>query len=784
MPNLNLNNLNMKLKKTQVTSLNKDTGNKWIGSVGFTAIYLFIVYQFKTVDVWNNHFAETGYTYIFYNLSRVIFLFYLAWIFYYTGRLFLSFLTRKLPLGSLDTFLLSSSMGASVYISIMFFLGISKLLYTFNALAITAPIVFISYRNFKGICINANNNFRPFFHELIKKQSRINIIFTLLLSVAILYQAVCLFVTKGLLPGLDAVNNDSIGYYMPYFNECIKHHSIWLNKYFLGHFNCKGAGLHFLSVLLTDIQSLQLVSFYVFFLISLVLFSIIKELCNKELLWPLLSVVLYFSSSMSIAEFQKLHITAGAFIIFVVYMGMIARYFIPDLWRLWGFIQTFIIINTIILSPTSFAFTFSFILFQSLIFFVLKRKSLFKCSVISAGVIFAFFASVLIFNYFSSGMFEITPPAFFSKYTNESIMQKWISPALSDFYFNIHAVDEIPSSIKLDRIFQFHNLKKSLKFVLFFENVMFSFRIYFLLLVVSAIIFISALKKGSFRSGILDTVLPICFMTFLGGFIAVTTNNPSLYRGLGFLAFFRITLYIYSLYLLINFLVPKKAKGAIIILAITTVAVLPLTNFNKLSWKNVTDGVNFLSGKTNYAELYQKTWGHIMLGLDIQKLIGHNNKVISLNFLPALYGLPKSGFQRFSMNDYSRYGDFETVMFGDAERSINTLKKHNINYFLIVLNHPLLPIALSPILEPESIKQNFKIAASFDGHIALLSSAQKDGFLQSGIAGLDDSILLLRWRKKGEPEINSDFVMSYSKLRVRERSEPNPICKAFLAGKK
>ncbi|MCP4351323.1 MAG: hypothetical protein GY795_38145 [Desulfobacterales bacterium] len=214
-----------------------------------------------------------------------------------------------------------------------------------------------------------------------------------------------------------------------------------------------------------------------------------------------------------------------------------------------------------------------------------------------------------------------------------------------------------------------------------------------------------------------------------------------------------MALYIYSLYLLTSF---SKGREIPVLLIILAVSVISLANFYRLynnssninyysrfSGKmiNIADKINFISGKTNYAELYQKRWGHISLGLNIQKLIGHNNKVMVMNFLPGLYGIPGSKFQRSLMNDYNRDVDFRTVMFGDTEESITTLKKYNINYFLIDLNRPLLllPIAFSPLFEPKNLKRNFKIVASFDSNI-----------------------LLLTWKKKQGAEIDNDFILTYS----------------------
>jgi len=741
------------------SKIKSNEGNLLLGRIVFTSIYLFVIYWFQSVDVWNKHFAEPGSVYIFYNLFRIIFLLYFAWILFSLGKSFLIFIKTKqgeFQLDSLHMFLASSYIGASFLIVVIFILGFLKLYYVATALIITAPIIFLSYKDFKNVVESIPRFFEKIFREYLGNKGKLYRVVSALLIGAILYQFLCVFISKGLMP--DLVTNDTIGHYLPYYQEVIKNHNIWMNKYIFHYYYSKGAGLFFLASLLSDIQSTQLVSFYFFLLSAVALYAFIKKISNNELLWMLLALTLYFSSSiilnesgLIVAEFQKLHIMVGAFIIFIIYLTILSFSLPLSSLRLWILAHLLIVSSAIIISPVSFAFILPYLLLQTIMFLAIKNSSLCKYSLLSIILTSAFFISVLGFNLISSGLAEATPLPLFFKYRNESIMSKWVSPSAVLFQIQLGIISgEGAGEISNTSLLKIDKLLFNFKHIIY-DDAMIPFPIYLVLLSFTIILISILLKKRLLNGDILKNILPISFMLFICFLLFLITEQHSIYRYTVFLIFFKIFLFIYVLIFLTMLFPAENIRKNISIFVVIIASIFSLVNFYSFSKNQILSAKEkfyFLKGVTSYADLYQKRWGVINFGLEIQKAIGYDKKVIVMNFLPGLYGLPKSGFQRPLMCDYNKNGDFENIMFGASEKAIESLKNYNINHFLIIFNQPLLFTAYAPLFEPQNIKSFFKIA------------------------GMGENVLLLTWRSENETEIKNDIIIAYQKIQEMNRMHP------------
>lgn len=724
-----------------------------IGAVVFSAVYLFIIYWFQSVDIWNRYFEGSG-LYILYNLFRVVFLFYFAWIMFFLGRMFFVFIKKDdLQLTPIDFFLASSFIGASLLTIVMFVLGLLKLYYTMTALLLTLPIVFTSYKDFKGRIKEIPNFFTKFSREHFKRKETLYRFVSAALILVILFQIIYVFISKGLMP--DLITNDTIGHYLPYYQEVINNHSIWMNKYFLHYYFSKGAGLFFLAGLLTDIQSSQIVSFYFLLLSVLVLYAFIKRTLGNELLWMLAGIIMYLSSSILliesgpvVAEFQKLHIVTGSFIIFIVYMTIAAFTLPSGREYLSSITQSIVLIAITIISPVSFIFTVPYLISQIFMFLVFKRGTLVKHSILPLSIAVTAFAAMLVFNYISSGMAEYSLVTFFFKHRNESIMKEWISPMAISFQMQMNAISGAGTgTVDITELFKAQLLLQNITEVLF-DNTMIPLGAYLTLLLTSVVLIVIAVRKGLLPFEAVNNMLPILSMLVIAFLLLGIVKVQSLYRYLFFLAFFKAALYIYVMYCFIIFFTANNFKGYVPVL-IAAVSVYSIINFYSLSKQQILsrgEKISFLIGSAGYADLYQKRWDGITMGLKIQKALGDDKKVMVMNFLPPLYGLPKSGFQRPLMNDFNKSGYFENIMFGSPEDAIKALKGLDINYFLILLNKPLLFTAYAPLFETQNVQKYFK----------LIGSSEKT--------------LLLTWRFENEQGVSNEAVMTYNNLRESSKS--------------
>ncbi len=735
------------------------------GSVLFALSYLFVVGWFQFVNVWEKHFADPGFVYIVYHLFKVVFLLFIAWLIYYSGRVLFGYFMKKREYAGwsgIDAFLISSFLGAALWTVVMFFLGLSKLYYLSTVLILTVPVIFLSYPDFKGVVSGMPGlltHWRNNWASMNKGGKALFSGFLLVIFVQFLY----LLIVKGLSP--DLVTNDTVGHYMPYFQEVINSHSTWMNKFTFHYFMSRGSGLFFLAALLTDVQSIQLVSFYFMILTGLVLCALVGRITD-DWPWVLLAACLYFSTNILIsetglivAEFQKSHVMIGAFVVFMTYMTTLAFAIPAGCFSAWCFFQIFIATTGVIISPVSFVFIFPYLIFQGALFMLLKREPLLKLTTIAIVVTSTVFLSLLGFNYLSSGLAELTPLPLFFEYRNESILSRWVSPLSLLSSINIAITSgEGAGGVGFSNLLNIGNYIQNFKLV-FYDDAMAPIVLFIMLLLLTGITFMVSLKKKFFPEEALYSISSILFMLFTAFLLFSVNKQHSLYRYTFFLAYFKIAFYVF----LLVFLTRIFSGGAIlkrnIVLAITATALLfSVVNFFRLTSSSASgisleDRIKFLFGLTSYAELYNKKWEVTNIGLNVKKVVGKDAKVVPLNFFPGLYGIPNGGFQRPFMCDYNKSGDFESVLFGPPEKAMETLKKYRINYFLIVSVRPLLFTVFAPLFEPQAVKQYFKLV------------------------GTGENTLLLTWRAETDPPISDAILTQYEQ--VRDANRTNSYAQAY-----
>ncbi|MFO0753202.1 MAG: hypothetical protein U0411_07755 [Thermodesulfovibrionales bacterium] len=729
-----------------------------VGRSVFSVVYLVLVLLFQKMDIWGGHFTEAGGLYLLYHLFRVVFLFFFAWIVYSAGKLLFAFITKgreDSPLDGLNTFLVSSFAGASLLTLVMFVLGLLKAYYTATALLLTVPITFLSYPELRETSRALPRFFNRLVHEYFKGKGTLQWIVTAFLVFVVAVQFLYLFLSKGLMP--DLLTNDTIGHYLPYYQEVLNSHSIGVNKYFPHYFYSKGVGLFFLAALLTDIQSVQLVSFLFLLLSAAALYALVRKIAGDEPLWVLLSLLLFFSSSIIlnesgiiVAEFQKIHVLIGSFIIFTAYLTVLAVSLPASLVRPWAVLLLLVAGAALVMSPVSFAFLLPYLLLQSLLFFLLRNTPLLRTSFFITAGLLGIFVALLAFNLFTSGLAEATPLPLFFKYRIDSIMRDWISPNAFLMQIQMNTLSgEGAGAVGLGRLFQFGTIVQNTIDVLH-DGSMVPFIVYFALLVLTVVLVAVASRKGLMPAGSVSTIAPVACMLLVVYLLLGITEQSSIYRYTVFLTFFKISLYVYVLLFSIRALFgATDFKKHVLLFAVVLTAVFALLNFytttSKAQATPLSDKIGFAAGRMSYADLYEKRWEGVKLGLKVQKGIGEDKKVVMMNFIPSIYGIPKSRFQRPLMNDFNTNGDFENVLYGSPEKAKEAYMKQNLNYFLVIFDQPLLFPAYSPLFEPQAMKKYFKSTAK------------------------GTNVVMLTWRSPKDPELSDDIIMDFYNAREANR---------------
>ncbi len=727
----------------------------YIGQTVFTAVYLLVVYGLKSIDLWNKSFDIAGSQYFIYNLLSIVLLLFYGWIMYYAGHIACRLLRwdgSDSELSAADNFLIYSFIGAAVYSAGMLLLGFLRLYYIGVVVIITAPVVFLSYTRLKGIADNIPASFSAFYRDYFKQEPKLNMVVGMVFMLIAAGQTLYFLISKGLMP--DLLTNDTIGHYIPYYQEVIRSHGI-MNKYFLHFYYSKGAGLIFLSQLLAGVQSAQMVSFYFFFLGGVMMYAFVKRATSNDFIWMMLAVILYFSSAiflnesgMMVSEFQKPHLLIGAFICFVVYGTVIAHSLAPDKLRSWRLLQAIILIALILLSPISIAFILPFLLLQWIAAFFIKDKINPAWYVLPMAVTLLVFVGMLLVNYFASGMAEATPLPIFYKLSNADILSKWVSPSAILFQIQMNNISgEGAGAIALANLLKVKNVIANMGSVLYDPSMVPAF-IYLALLPLTCLLIMVAVKRKVIDSAIIPLIVSIVSMLLVSFILLVVTEQLSIYRYTTFLVVVRDFLYVYILFFVTKHFAGRFYKKLVVV-PVIIIIFYSCSNFYAYAKQESVSNeekIDFLTGNKSYADFYEKRWGAVKMGLTIQQKIGSDKKVVVMNFLPSLYGIPGSGFERPLMNDYNTKGNFEEILFGAPEQAMRTLQALNINYFLFVFDKPFLPTAYAPLFEPENVRKYF--TRVLDGQ----------------------NLILLTWKSPSDPELPDDIIKGYNNLREAGRS--------------
>jgi hypothetical protein len=266
----------------------------------FAAFYLLLLLWFHREDVYQHHFAQTGYIVACYNGFRILFIFYLFWIVAAPGLLVLR-LTAPKQLTEVDVWrrlALGFLTGAGVWHVVLLGLGYLNLYTVPVAIAITLPAVIGSYLPARAAGAEIFSAFR---NKEIGRGVAGWLSFGLISAAAF-----ALLLVKGLYP--DG-GHDYYTHYFYYFQTVIEKGGLWPNEVWYHYFYDKGAGLYFLGLLVTDPLAPQLVTFCFMAVGALVIFLASEEAAPRTP-WPTVAALLFliiFLYTPLWGEFEKTH---------------------------------------------------------------------------------------------------------------------------------------------------------------------------------------------------------------------------------------------------------------------------------------------------------------------------------------------------------------------------------------------------------------------------------------------------------------------------------------------
>jgi len=616
---------------------------------GLLLVFILIISTsaIKGFSVWEIHFYENGPIVALYNLLRVILAFLVAISCYSAGR----FVVR-LSVPKLDLLIIRLYVGASI----LSILGVATSLW----LTVSYPLsIFI----FTVLLFIAPHYIRNDLSNFSINRRNKN---TILRSISVvLFTLICIIlIGRGIIP--DLTTND-YAHYLPYYEMVQNNQSTQPNGYFYHFFYSKGAGLIHLTAAISDIHIAQLINIIFISLISLTLYRIAILLLRPSGFVGLASVFALLASPLLLSPLYKSHAQVASLVFYLLYCGGLF-YFIKkaELLRLTIYAGIAVVAVTV-MSPPITAFTSQIIFLQFLFALALRRGSIAKSNAILGGVIICSFSAILLLNYSTSGLFEITPMQLFYDMRNDLVLREWLSPATISSQILIGNKGSFVwrgFSINANDLYSLAIISLTIFLVFFFRKYLG--------------------RITATKSFIISLPALACLISVnLSGRIIVQSSFPRYvifhYAALILLGLALISAFSNKMPILINKFIgqstydPKllfKQAASFVVVSVSIIII-----FN--SYTPFINRIPFIYGSASYADFYGTEPNCKSLDLSLPK----GTRIVHLNFTPPCYTFPNVRFQRPVVNDFNK--DFDRTLFGSADEIREVYKKHNIKYFLI-----------------------------------------------------------------------------------------------------
>lgn len=691
-----------------------------VGLVGFLGLFLYINLWFSQHDVWSTHVDSTATLGVSHTILRLIFVFYLLWVAYWMGAKFLRLIERDgecIVSGFVERIILSFFTGAAIIRIGMLFLGYANLYYRLTIVLIILPILLLSFdslRKLIGEGLQRASNVYAVAHAGEK-------LLLVLLGGLLGFCFLVLFIKFGLYDG----DGDYITHYGPYYDEVIFNHGLAPNSWWYQYYYSRGAGITYLSMLVTDKMAPGLASFAFTVMASLVMFSLVRRFSGR-ITWGMLAAICYLSAmaASTVVFPTKHHETIGPIIACIVWM---------TLWVGSGAMQgkvaaiitgTLVMTSLAILSAEASVYALGFLGIYFLWFMVRRNRvaALTLGAWIFAGITMV--ALNLVINYWLTGQYLMTPfRLWFPNFIGWETFKDLTSPYMLYYLSEASGPDVgkylIPDVPNMDS--QYYGLVLSL--LVRAERLLILFPDFNLYFVAGVLIPVALLRGARSHLHLTYAVWPSIVILFLvvGSLLAVN-QAQSVIRATGFAGFFLVLAGIAAWHFGVHRWGTVVSGIFTIVLAgyAAVVAVTPITNLK--------NRIDFVSGRMGLWEAIDTNgWIGARPIIEMRREIGMDPLVAYMSINGAIGPGYLVGRGLLNPISYSYGNKWHLIVFEDAKTAAATLKGMHINYFLLDIKEPIYEcMAYSPLLSAETLKQYFDVRWS-SGSFYLLTWKATDG---------------------------------------------------------
>ncbi len=707
------------------------TGFSGLPQLAFALPYLALLAWFREVDVYHRHFFEPGLIVVAHNFFRVLYIFYLYWIVATPGLLLLRAIARQefAELGVLERLAAGFFTGAGVWHAAMLAFGFLDLYTVPIAIALTLPVVILSY-------VPA----RTAADDICSKVTRANglgrgaLEWLLLAFTGIAF--VTLLLVKGLYPG---GGHDYFTHYFYYFQTVIKHGGLWPNDVWYQYYYSKGAGLFFLSMLVTDPLAPQLATFCFMTMATIALFLILRRIASGTL-WPLVGITLFlciyistpgsavlYSANGGWGDFEKLHEINAALVVAVFWLTLETLSRANRRPILWLIATASAIVCAILINMT-------IAVYFGLLFALIAAFCAARCQVapllvciglgaVSIGV----FIAVLLLNQLTTGLADDQGIFLFWNYANVEKLAQWGALPLvimahlgrqamvaANVPLSIHTVIFLIESSRLDIVAP--------------------------LVLGGTIVALPSLVRGRWNRSLDMATLVMAFATL--AFIAIAllfgrAQQVSFYRYASFTTAAAIVWGILAWNLdetdsVMSRISRFRPTAVIVLLSCVFYGAYPQMTLGALK-----RGLSFAVGRysldaaytTQYGPPPRRAWSAIYAGArGAYGVVGPGTPIWSLH-IHTYCMLPDclvESYPSFLMTHH-----WDRVMFGAPDEAEQTLRAAHLDYFLFTREDEIRdPLPLSPLFSADNIGHSLGILWT-DGTTSLLT------WLGPGVTPLD-----------------------------------------------
>lgn len=249
--------------------------------------FVYLLLWFDRTDFYHGEFFEPGSKVILYNLARLLFIPYMAWIVYAPGAGLIALVSGRRALGALmawERYPLGFIAGAGIWHFLLFGCGLAGLYVKPVAVLLSVGAMFMSVPHLAVCLRELAATLRQVRPRVALKSLGVGAI-----AAGIACSAAAFLLIKGLYPN---GGSDYIGHYFYFYKRVVETGSILPNDVWYHFFYSKGLGLYFLSMLLTDALAPQLVASGFIGIGALIVFGILRHASRGGLL-PYAGVLLY-----------------------------------------------------------------------------------------------------------------------------------------------------------------------------------------------------------------------------------------------------------------------------------------------------------------------------------------------------------------------------------------------------------------------------------------------------------------------------------------------------------